>query len=109
MPVTSATRKARFAYSRSLFRPPQERPIDRGKEAKANTEKLTNHTGTHEEIALKNNKDWREDLKQIAVEKAYKRDLEEEHGITFDPVVVAPVVPPVPEAPPTQEDIEDDK
>lgn len=89
--------EARYAYSRSLFRPPPERPIDRGKEAKAVTENFNNLSETHESQSLKKNQDWREVLEQQAIELAFMKKMEEKHGVKF-PGPSAPVAEsPVPE------------
>lgn len=69
------------AYSRAVWLPPPMKVIDRAKAAKADETRLTNNTRTYSGIYGEQSKDWRSELRQRAIEKAYIQELEDEYGV----------------------------
>lgn len=85
LPVTSIDHfKANlYAYTRTDWMPPPARPIDHQKEAKADSERLGNHTKTYSDIYGGMGADWRKKLRQKAVELAYIKQLEGEYNVSL--------------------------
>ncbi len=86
LPVTSIEhfKENLYSYTRTDWMPPPSRSIDHNKEAKADSERLSNHTRNFSDIYGRQGQDWRAALRQKAIEKAYMQDLENEYKITFD-------------------------
>jgi capsid protein len=91
LPVTSIQhfKDNLYAYTRTDWMPPPNRPIDHGKEAKADSERLGNNTKTYSDIYGGQGADWRKKLKQAAIEKAYIKELEEEYDISMTAEIIA--------------------
>jgi len=85
LPVTSIDHfiANQYAYTRTDWMPPKLRPIDHGKEAKADTERLNNHTKTYSDIYGERSENWRAKLRQAAIEQAYMQELNAEFGINL--------------------------
>lgn len=86
LPVTSIAhfKSNLYAYTRTEWMPPPNRPIDRQKEAKADSERLGNNTKTYSDIYGRQSKNWRAELRQAAIEKRFIKDLEIEFGVSMD-------------------------
>ena len=86
LPVTSIEhfKENLYAYTRTDWMPPPDRPIDHQKEAKADSERLGNITRTYSEVYGRKSKNWRAELRQAAIEKKYIQDLENEFGISME-------------------------
>ena len=87
LPVTSIDhfKNNLYAYTRTEWMPPPNRPIDHQKAAKADTERLDNNTISYSDIYGGRSKNWRAELRQKAIEKKYIKDLEEEYGVSMAP------------------------
>lgn len=105
LPVTSIDDfiANQYAYTRTDWMPPKLRPIDHGKEAKADTERLNNHTKTYSDIYGERSENWRAKLRQAAIEQAYIKELEDEFGISLS---IEDINPGEPVPPDTSEDEE---
>jgi capsid protein len=90
LPVTSISHfKANmYAYTRTDWMPPPSRPIDSGKAAKADTERLGNNTRNFSDIYGTQGRDWKTALEQKAIELAEIKRLEKKYDITMRPVAV---------------------
>lgn len=77
-------KKNLYAYTRTDWMPPPNRPIDHQKEAKADTERLNNNTKNYSDIFGGQSKNWRVALRQKAIEKKYIKDLEDEYDISME-------------------------
>lgn len=95
LPVTSIAHfKANlYAYTRTEWMPPPHRPIDKQKDAKADSERLGNHTRTYSDIYGAKGVDWRKKLEERAGELAYIKRLEEKYGISMSVQSVTSVEP----------------
>jgi len=82
-----------YAYTRTDWMPPPNRPIDHQKEAKADSERLGNNTRTYSDIYGRQGQNWRVALRQKAIEKAYMKELEQEFDITLDVQSITSVEP----------------
>ncbi|WP_018124955.1 phage portal protein [Desulfovibrio oxyclinae] len=59
------------------------RQIDREKAAKADVLELANNTTTRRELFGRKGRDWRDQLRQAAIEKKFIRELEAEYGVSL--------------------------
>lgn len=80
------------AYTRTLWQPPPLRPIDKLKAANADEVRLSTCTRSFADIYGEKSQDWRSGLRQIAIERAYIKELEAEYDVIMEPVV-SPAVP----------------
>jgi capsid protein len=92
LPVTSIDHfKANmYAYTRSEWLPPPSRPIDNGKAAKADTERLNNNTRSFSDIYGGQSKDWKVALEQKAIEKQFIKTLEAKYDIKMENEIIDP-------------------
>lgn len=83
LPISSITHflQNMYAYTRTSWLKPPLRPIDHAKEAKADSERLKNHTKTYSEIFGEQSADWKTKLRQRAIELKFIKELEAEFDI----------------------------
>jgi len=88
LPVTSIDhfKSNLYAYTRTEWMPPPNRPIDHLKAAKSDSERLENNTKTYSDIYGRQARNWRAELRQKAIERRYMKDLEDEFGVSMAPV-----------------------
>lgn len=73
---------------------PGRKHVDPLKEAAADTERLKNHTVSLATLYANEGRDWRREVRQIARERAFLRDLAEQHNLTADDLAEAPDLSP---------------
>jgi len=80
-----------YALTKCNFLPPPERPIDKYKNSRADTEQLNNLTTSLADIYAKNNQNYKQKLREIALIEKEKKDLEDQYGISFNPGSEEPI------------------
>lgn len=70
-----------YAYTHCEHLPQPMRQIDREKTAKADVLELGSHNTNYRTLFGRKGRNWRNELRQVAAEKQYIKDLEEEFGV----------------------------